>query len=90
MSDKTTTTTTTEAENTTDTTTEVSAAANINQAEKQGEVAVDKSAEAHVLKEQSQDERLEDARNDAMRNHAAEHANDTESAESLASNDKVE
>lgn len=75
---------------TTDTTTEVSPATNVNQAEKQGEVAIDENAEAHVLKEQTQDERMEDARNDAMRNHAAEHANDTESAESLASNDKVE
>lgn len=75
--DDTTTTTTVEGEDTTTTTT----------VEKQGEVIVDKSADAHVLREQSQEERLEGAKQDALANHQAEHANDNADT-TPASNDK--
>lgn len=75
---------------TTDETTVTAQAAEMPLVEKQGEVSIDKGADAHVLKEQSSDERLDDARNAGLANHAREHANDTESAEDLASNDKVE
>lgn len=44
--------------------------------EKQGEQVIDKTAEAHELKEQSADERLDEAKAEGLRNHAAEHAND--------------
>jgi len=75
---------------TTDETTVTSQASEMPVVEKQGEVSIDKGADAHVLKEQSSEERLEDARNEGLANHAREHANDEETPEELASNDKVE
>lgn len=64
MAESTTTTTTTKADTTTTTV-----------AEKQGEVQVDKSADAHELREQSSDERLDDARAEGLRNAAADREN---------------
>jgi len=81
VEETTTTTTTVEGETTTTTTTTV---------EKQGEQVIDKDADAHVLKEQSADERLKQARQEALDNHATEHANDGESFDSVTSRDKVE
>lgn len=59
----------------TDTTTVTAAPSTLQQVEKRGEVTVDEGADAHVLKEQSSDERLDDARSQALANHAAEQEN---------------
>lgn len=74
----TTTTTTTEEPKTTTTTTVDAAQAQHSDAEKQGEVQIDKNADAHTLKEQSADERLSDARAEGLRNHEVEHAHDAD------------
>ena len=47
------------------------------------------SKTTHRLKEQSAEKRLADARQTALDNHAAEHANDDESYDSVISRDKV-
>jgi hypothetical protein len=46
------------------------------QVDKQGEVVIDQGADANTLKEQTSEERLEDARQEGLRNHAVEHADD--------------
>lgn len=82
-----TTTTTTEDPNTTTTTTEDQKTTTTTTVEKQGEVVVDKGAEARTLGEQEADahsQRLEDARNEALQNHAAEHADDEPTDEAKA------
>lgn len=55
--------------------------------EAQGEVVVDKGAEANVLKEQSSEDRIAQAQAEGLANHAAEHANDEGD---VTSRDKVE
>jgi hypothetical protein len=63
-------------ESVTNTTTVTEQPGQTNQAEKRGEVVIDENKDAHVLKEQSSEERLEDARQEGLRNHEVEHAND--------------
>lgn len=69
------TTTTTEAPSTTTTTTEVETTTTTT-VEKQGEVAVDKGADAEVLQDADLEQNIEDAKQEGLRNHAAEHASD--------------
>lgn len=61
---------------TTSTTTQEPETTTTTTVEKQGEVQIDKSADAHVLKEQSAEDRTRDAQDLALANHAAEHQND--------------
>lgn len=65
-------------ESVTDTTTVTAQDVRQNQVEKRGEVVIDESKDAHVLKEQSSDERLADARAEGLRNHEVEHAHDAD------------
>lgn len=75
----TTTTTTTVDENSTDENTTVTAAPSVTpNVKKQGEVHIDKSAKAKKLKEQSADDRLDGAREEAMANHRREHEHDSD------------
>lgn len=68
---QTTTTTTTKAPTTTTTTTETpTTTTTTTEAVKRGEVHVDEDAKPHTLQEQPVDERLEQARNEALVNHA--------------------
>lgn len=87
---KDTTTTTTVAPETTNTTTIAAGEAALNVAEPKGEVAIDQHAEADHLQEQKASERFDDARQEALRNHDAEHAGDDNDYETEISRDKVE
>lgn len=69
--------------------TETARAATLPPVEKQGEQVIDRTADAHTLKEQPAEDRIAQAQADAFNNHAAEHANDSESYDSTTSRDKV-
>lgn len=65
--------------NTTDQTSVASAEATVPTGEGYGELVPDPGAEPRHLQEQTMEERLDDAKNDALRNHEAEHAGDEQS-----------